>query len=150
MPKPPEPLLPPGLHDASLEDIRQECVEQFGNGGEDNPEVRRYIMNRFEQYLSELASLNLELEIWINGSFVTEKPVPEDVDIVIFGDAAELQAEEEKRKLRRLIQDHPKQRYKTDAYWAQEGDSKLRDYWTRMFGTDRQGHPKGLYRLTLN
>lgn len=146
MPDIPEPLLPPGVHDVHLDDVRRECVEKFQDGGSNNPEVRRHIMDRFEQYLSELSSLGIKLEVWVDGSFVTEKTVPGDVDIVIFGDTDELETQEEEMKLRRLIQDHPKERYKTDAYWAPAGNDVMREYWRDMFATDRQGQPKGLYR----
>lgn len=152
MSKSPEPLLPAGLHDVKLEAIREECVEEFSDGGQGNPDVRRHIMDRFEQYLSELAELNAELEVWVDGSFVTEKPKPNDVDVVIFADLDDLDnlSDEQQKKVRQLIQGDTRQRYETDAFLAPVGNSARRKYWRDMFGTDRQGNPKGIYRLVIN
>lgn len=46
------------------------------------------ILTALRTYLDELRlALNIPFDIWIDGSFVTTKPNPNDVDFVIFVDA---------------------------------------------------------------
>jgi len=66
--------LPPGVHPASLDEIR----ERFGN----EPELRRVQMESLE-WLVNLARRACVTRLVINGSFTTDAYEPNDVDCVL-------------------------------------------------------------------
>ncbi|MEY4902454.1 MAG: hypothetical protein RLZZ292_269 [Bacteroidota bacterium] len=50
-----------------------------------NNEHRTLLFERLELFLDVIkARVEDEIEVWINGSFVTTKPYPNDIDVVIF------------------------------------------------------------------
>lgn len=64
--------LPPGVHFATLEQVE----EVFGVGVK-----RRKIMDNLRMTLSELGELGVR-QVWLDGSFVTSKWRPSDVDVI--------------------------------------------------------------------
>jgi hypothetical protein len=78
MPIPPfqdEGLLPPGLHLADMDEI----AERFGK----TPPRRKELFERLRVFV-ELAGHCGALRMFVNGSFITAKPEPGDVDVVIW------------------------------------------------------------------
>ena len=72
------PLLPPGRHAMTLPELRKLCVEGFPLS------VRRDPLMRSVEALSTAVSTALiRSEIWVNGSFLTQKMDPQDVDLVV-------------------------------------------------------------------
>jgi hypothetical protein len=70
-------LLPAGIHDKTLDEIRQ----RFGSfQGSDR---RIQLFNRFEQLVVELRRSGRFAAVIVDGSFVTAKPAPEDVDLIV-------------------------------------------------------------------
>lgn len=69
------PLLGPGRHVLTLPEIRRLCVAGFGGGGR-----REHLFQRFEEFLQEYLVAGISGEVWLNGSFLTEKIEPGDVD----------------------------------------------------------------------
>jgi hypothetical protein len=67
-------LLPPGLHHADMSEVE----DRFGK----STPRRRELFERLKMFV-ELAHLCGALKMLINGSFVTDKPEPGDVDVVI-------------------------------------------------------------------
>jgi predicted nucleotidyltransferase len=58
-------------------------VETFVNSFVENS-TRHRIFEKFERFIEEVKILlNDSFEIWINGSFVTKKENPKDIDVVI-------------------------------------------------------------------
>src|SRR5688572_17509862 len=72
------PLLQPGHHQMATDQIRALCVVQFPNS-----KTRTRLMAGLEQVMGMLESFDVEGELWIDGSFVTQKSDPEDVDLVL-------------------------------------------------------------------
>jgi hypothetical protein len=83
-------LLPAGLHDCTLAEI----LEAFGQNrwvvdeaSETHREVlcprRRQLFARLEIFLNDLRRVGLPVVVLVNGSFVTAKPDPNDVDLVV-------------------------------------------------------------------
>ncbi len=68
------PLLPPGLHHMSLRELRDRCVAAFPHSWS-----RRTIMELLEGVLARLEAAGGAGDLWIGGSFVTEKEEPDDV-----------------------------------------------------------------------
>src|SRR5688572_26578012 len=72
------PLLPEGFHSKALADIRTLCVDnpQFARSS-----TRERIMGRLDAAVKRLADAGIVGELWIDGSFLTQKINPEDVDL---------------------------------------------------------------------
>lgn len=45
---------------------------------------RSLLFNQFDAWIKELRAINLSARIWIDGSFLTEKPSPDDIDCVLW------------------------------------------------------------------
>src|SRR6266404_1591008 len=69
------PLLPIGRHALSLTELRALCVDPFPLSAS-----RPRIMAGLEAVVQELNSVGIVGELWVDGSFLTEKVDPEDVD----------------------------------------------------------------------
>lgn len=67
----------------TLAALREMCVTNFPNST-----VRGDIMAGFEAIHERAISTGIEGEAWVDGSFLTKKIDPEDIDFVILADAA--------------------------------------------------------------
>jgi hypothetical protein len=66
-----------GIHDCSIRDVEQ----RFGRfQGSDR---RPRLWSALETLISELRAARVGLFLVINGSFVTSKPAPEDIDLIL-------------------------------------------------------------------
>lgn len=76
------PLLAPGRHTMMLKEIETRCVQAFpGN-------LRRAALYRaLEEFVAKFGEVGLACEIWVDGSFLTEKPEPGDVDVTVIMEA---------------------------------------------------------------
>ncbi|MBW5437444.1 hypothetical protein FXB41_22610 [Bradyrhizobium canariense] len=71
-----QPLLPPGRHVIGLDEFKALAVARFSTS------VRRPLMfTELERLVADLIALNLTCELWVDGSFLTEKPEPDDIDL---------------------------------------------------------------------
>jgi hypothetical protein len=72
-------LFAPGIHQENLSSIESVAVLPFST------DVRRSVLfNQLDSWIKELRAINLSARIWIDGSFLTEKPSPDDIDCVIW------------------------------------------------------------------
>lgn len=74
------PLLAPGRHYKTLSEIRDLCVDGFTGAAF---AVREKLFHSFEQVFQDLLLANIACQIRVDGSFVTEKPEPGDVDVIV-------------------------------------------------------------------
>lgn len=72
------PLLPKGFHPLDIDGMRKICVEAFPENAR-----RVEIMSGFELIYESLQSAEIPGEIWIDGSFLTKKVDPDDIDFVV-------------------------------------------------------------------
>lgn len=72
------PLLPPGRHPMTVEDLRRLCVDPFETSAE-----RPGLYDAVRGLLAHLGNLVGVCEVWVDGSFVTAKPEPDDVDLTV-------------------------------------------------------------------
>ena len=72
------PLLPIGRHELTLRRIRELCVDRFPGST-----ARAGLMEILEGIVARLKAARVRGELWIGGSFVTEKPEPGDIDVVL-------------------------------------------------------------------
>jgi hypothetical protein len=138
----------------------QEFEERFAITLKDK-EVRREIFNKYKEYCNYLISLNIASIQWVNGSYTTLKPKPNDIDLVIHFDGMKLhQSEKLREHFRRLIdRTEMKHLYKCHpqcvlVYPQTEPD--LYSYyilkykfWRKWFSRDRDGNDKGLIEFDL-
>jgi hypothetical protein len=70
-------MLPEGVYDCTAEEAR----DMFGSG---NPHaIRAKLWDGLEQFMQWVSPWHIFSAIYIDGSFVTAKAVPSDIDIVI-------------------------------------------------------------------
>lgn len=116
-------------------------------------------MNGLERIVGALNDAQVEGELWLDGSYFTEKIEPEDVDIVlrIRGEFYD-EATPDQQAVIDLVSANLKNSLLCDSYvfveWEEphplhEDGRKLHDYWLRQWGQDRSGAPKGMAILTL-
>lgn len=98
--------------------------------------------------------------LWVDGSFLTTKLEPKDVDVVLEVTAAVIASATRLQKERLswfaskndadVIQKH--RDYACDCYlfFDAPGKPRMRDYWMRQFGRDRSNRTKGIVVLQIN
>ena len=138
-------ILPPGFHEASLEDIRA----VFGQFQETDRRPR--LFERLEQLVAQLRPLGFIRHVIVNGSFVTSEPGPEDIDLILAINPEILDkpdwtpAEYNALSSRRL-----RRQYKFDVFVAPVNSNAYSQYislFSRIKGNP--GGQKGLVRLQL-
>jgi hypothetical protein len=71
-----------GFHQMTVDELRALCVTNFPDS-----KVRSDIMAGFELIYERAISVGTDGEAWIDGSFLTQKIEPRDVDFIILTDA---------------------------------------------------------------
>ena len=149
------PILSDGLHEKTLEDIQVLCVAAFPRSVS-----RVTLMAGLSEMFDLLTVDGIRGNLWVDGSFVTQKLEPEDVDVVLeltqemFDNATGVQ----KKRLRWFVSRHDadvtekRLDYGCDCYLFLNApeDSNMFDYWMRQFGRDRSNSPKGIFVLKIN
>lgn len=72
-----EGLLPKGIHDCTVDEIG----ERFAGFGQSAQ--RKRLFRQLKEYLAEALGREEIVEILVNGSFVTDKAEPGDVDLIV-------------------------------------------------------------------
>jgi hypothetical protein len=139
-----KPILPVGIHSMSIEDFRLFFVERFPQSAR-----RKLIFNKFLQFFEYTLCFGVITEIWLNGSFVTEKPEPGDIDVVMFMDSGKLNNLMDAQKSFLLNITDIQLNYLTDVRYAMSDDANSRSYWRGWYGFSRDEQPKGFVRLKL-
>ena len=138
-------VLPEGLHECSLDEV----IERFGQFSQSDR--RRRLGQRLQEFLREVGSTRLAVAVIVDGSFVTGKREPNDIDLVLvlraghnFSEA--LRPFEYNVVSRRRV----RKTFGFDMLLADEGQPELREY--IAFFSQVRGNPdvrKGLLRVTL-
>jgi hypothetical protein len=124
--------LPPGIHSSSM----AELVARFGIGSEE----RGAEISELVQFIKAAKTAGVR-RLLVNGSFVTAKPSPNDVDVVFLPGA-----------------DYPRQSQPLDGdelVWPflqiiiAADDADFEAWATRQFATDRRKRPKAVVEVLL-
>lgn len=106
------PLLAEGLHPMPLEQVRDLCVAKFPLSKSREP-----IMIGLERLVGELEGRSVQTDVWVDGSFVTEKIDPEDVDLVLCTDGRVYdEGTEEQRAMLHTVNANLKNTLGCDSY----------------------------------
>lgn len=139
------PLLPAGFHPMDWEAMRALCAT---NG------ARALMADALGRFIAELRSFGLVGTLWLDGSFVTLKPTPSDIDLLVLPDRECLEAARpHAARLQELFgpeRHAAKSLYGCDAYWVDPGNVGRRGYWRDLFGFCHDDiTPKGVIELPL-
>lgn len=143
------PIFGPGQHEVAVSDLEKLFVEPFSDQGR-----RRQLCSGLKRFLSALALLPLSCECWIGGSFVTNKPSPADVDVVLFFDRQAVNGLDDASyaALTELC-DRPvaRARYFCDVYYDPVDEPQRANYWRQKLGIASDGvTQKGIVVIKIN
>jgi hypothetical protein len=145
------PLLAPGLHFMSVAALRALCVSPFTLSS-----TRAAIIVGLETVLTTLSNGRIVGDLWIDGSFVTEKVDPADVDIVLVLDYFGMNSPTSAQlQILRWFATNPdlRARYFCDSYVFMEYPrehslfavgQRHRDYWAGWSGKNRRDELTGM------
>ncbi|MEO7493462.1 MAG: hypothetical protein ABIT83_01650 [Massilia sp.] len=144
------PILQPGIHQMTLDDIWDSCVSPL-------PLARSRIglFSVFDQWIHRLRQLNVVGTVWLDGSFVTRKPVPGDLDCVLWHPAFCAPVSDAGKIEVRNMTDHAAAMalFGIDLYIEAPSAAALltrQAYWRGLFGFQHDGrHAKGFVELKL-
>ena len=74
------PLLPPGRHHLTLSQLWELCVVDFRGNSRSHREKLYYVL---EQLVQDLLLVRIRCNVSVDGSFLTKKPLPSDVDAIV-------------------------------------------------------------------
>lgn len=139
--------LPAGIHRYAYQDFYEQFV-----GGFKTSQTRNDIYNKAFSWLKRMAKIFPPVELWVNGSYVTGKVNPNDLDMVIFFDFSHITDQRIFHQLNQARDDC--QRYRCDVYFASIVNKfshvdhvNFRNYWRGQFGFDSMDVPKGIIVL---
>ena len=141
-------LLPPGLHDGTLAELHALCVAPFPAS-----RTRPAIFAGLSAFLAVLAGFGVPMELWVDGSFVTNKPDPNDVDVAVLVEQSRFDSlpPDRREKLFDLFwrREAARARWRVDAYIFPDGDRAQEAFWRNLYGYSRTGEAKGIIRLQV-
>lgn len=148
MPIPPldaDGLLPVGIHDCTLEELR----ERFGTF--QTTDQRRRLCERLEALVREAKLSGVAMHIVVDGSFVTGKAVPNDIDlIIVVPKGHDFDAKLGALAYNVVSRGQVWRRFRFDMVLAEEGGKDLAgyvDFFSKV--RDRPDCRKGLLRIKL-
>jgi len=152
-------LKPYGKNNQNLNEFKDMFVENFTTES-----TRHAIYSNLEKYISEFKTeITSNFKLWINGSYVTDKMNPGDVDIVILVDR-EIAVKKEDLLQSKYLNKASLKEFNIDAYIVRtypEDHKKygitLSDllYWEHWFSNSKKNrakkrYPKGYIELVFN
>lgn len=145
------PLLPVGFHSLDQAGRRRLCLDRF-------PEsvTRPRIMNNVEGIIDQINRQAIEGEIWVDGSFMTEKLNPDDADIafVVPAKVYRTLTFAQRAYFDSFRSTSLYDRYKIDNYGIAidrndpEGEW-MYVYWAKQFGFSRSNEMKGILKIQV-
>ena len=142
------PLLAPGFHEITPAQIAKFFLDPLPLSHR-----RPILVAGLLRYLNDLAATKVKCEVWIDGSFTTDKVEPNDVDLVVVWDRSwqtKLNVEDLARFDHLLDRPRAIRRYQCDVYSAESTDIGMMAYLRGLFGFMRDGRtPKGIGVISL-
>lgn len=135
-------MLPEGVHETTIQEIRESL------GFTDR---RQELVHGLERYLQVWETHGLLDHVIIDGSFVTQKAEPGDVDILLVSKEGDELLEEFARVATWLCWDREgtKEEFGCEAFPVLGPNAGNLLGWLAFFSHDRQGNVRGLLKLRL-
>jgi hypothetical protein len=141
----PDGFLPEGIHDCSLVEIG----ERFGQFQRSDRRCR--LFERLEAYIREAKTSGVVRAIIVDGSFVTDKEAPNDIDLIVISlPKGTLPGILRPGEYNVLSKRHVRRQFGMDMLLAQEGQLEVKEHVT--FFSQVRNHPelrKGMLRIDL-
>ncbi len=131
--------LPPGIYEATIAEFETRFATNL---------KRKYLFGRLIELMGDLRKIGCET-IYIDGSYVTEKELPSDMDICWENDKINLQ---DARTLLPALFNRTLQKsiYGADIFPANIMESSSGKHFIDFFQTDKEtGQPKGIVKIKL-
>ncbi len=126
--------LPPGLYRSDFTEVRQ----QFGN-----TDIRQKLLGNLNDFVDVAREVGAS-KLILDGSFVTDKEEPNDIDaILVVPDNLDTTTCEVHILLESKI------RFNIHLFPVRESDEESFQQWIKFFGHDRNGERKGLVEVLL-
>lgn len=148
-----DPLLAPGRHVMSLTELRAVSVDPFTT-----PKRRQALFDALTRLVSDLSDKGIICELWVDGSFLTSKEEPEDIDLSVIIFRKDIENLDNSASKFILYQLNGDKKYDPllDTYVcpvASMGDAyhdpKDLAYWGSLWGSGRDGRLKGYASVCL-
>jgi hypothetical protein len=148
--------LTPGIHTYNMQEFEEQFVTEFTTSTS-----RSAIYNKFKQWLHQLIQVIPPRYVWLDGSYLTKKVDPKDIDLVVFYYPEDIQDQQQAAVIQNLIT-NVSRNYDCDAYlclsfehWDEQKlatfprqDLKImQTYWMGQFSFDRAREPKGMVQI---
>lgn len=145
------PLLPLGFHDLDAVSRQRICLDRFPGSV-----TRKRILTNLESIIDLINRQSIAGAIWIDGSFLTEKLNPDDVDLALVitrathsGLSASQQQFFDGLNDRQLYDQYRLDSYAISIDQGTDGGQYTYAYWLRQFGFSRADQPKGIIRVSV-
>lgn len=147
----------PGIHSYTVENFEKQFIEEFPSSN-----TRKQLYSNFKEWLEKLTEIQQPDRIWLDGSYLTRKINPNDIDLVVFFRPENIGSKEKAAKISNLVNNVSRQ-YDCDAYLCLDvehinsnnmnpqlqQDSIMIKYWMGQFTFDRKRNPKGLAEFNM-
>lgn len=143
-------LKPYGIIEVSMEIFKENFVTVF-----EEESIRKQLFANYETYMNDLAKLiTKDYYQWIDGSFVSTKKKPKDIDIVTILDYQDYEINKEVLE-REFASFAGRKKYKVDAYIVAKYPENHKKYifsqsdlffWRNLFGKTRVNRAKKQYK----
>jgi hypothetical protein len=147
--------LNPGIHTYKVNDFQSQFVTGFPNSVS-----RQSIFSNFDIWISQLNKILPPRFIWLDGSYLTKKIDPKDMDLIVFYYPEDIVSQQMSDDLQNII-NNISRTLDCDAYMCYSFDhwspqqiatvpqemAIMQTYWMGQFGFDRNKRPKGIIQL---
>ena len=144
------PLWPPGIHPVTLAELQAVAVTPFLADAR-----RAIIFASFKQWIQKLQALQVHAILWIDGSFLTAKYGPDDIDCVMWNPSVVIDLTDVQTREVLALTDRNTvgRRFHVDFYMEapSAGEAMHRQaYFKGLFGFQHDGKtPKGFVELAI-
>jgi len=147
--------LEPGIHTYTIDTFESQFV-----GGFPKSVSRSKIYQNFRTWIDMLISVLPPRYIWLDGSYLTKKENPNDIDLIVFYAPEDINDATTAGKIQHIVNEVSRT-MNCDAYLSFTFDhldpsliatlpndvQTNRTYWMGQFGFDRQMNPKGMVMI---
>ena len=152
------PLLAPGFHGMTFEELHDLCITPFLYRGD---HARMKVMDGIKSLVGKLSDAGVVGDVWIDGSFLTQKIDPDDADIIVHVSAEQYENDPSaKAAVDWSVHDDRQSSHFCDGYkWVEYQRGHImfnfsdinREKWTKWFGRSRppKREPKGIAVIAI-